>query len=189
MTAAVRFIEQRARVVAHHQQRHQVLEHRRAPRQQCTARRRRRQRPPELEPVLLRHLARGDGDEAGQPRLGRQHVVVGAVEATVGDAVADREQLPIGDRTGSRTPPPREDRRRDRTIARHDPPRLRRFVSRLRWLPGCRLARHPRHVRAPVAAHLMQSLTLGTSEEIGPRPWYRGASSIRSARRVPPVAG
>ena len=38
---------------------------------------------------------RGDGDEACQSRFRRQRVVVGAVEAAVGDAVADGEELPL----------------------------------------------------------------------------------------------
>ena len=91
----VRLVEQRARIGAHHEQRHQVLEHRRAPRQQRARRAARRQRASELEPVLVRDLARGDRHEARQSRLRRQHVVVRAVEPTVGDAVADREELPV----------------------------------------------------------------------------------------------
>ena len=51
------------------------------------------QRAPEAEPVRHRHFALGDRDEARQPRLGREQVVVAVVELVVVHAVADREQL------------------------------------------------------------------------------------------------
>ena len=51
-----------------------------------------------MEPVPLRHVAAGDGDEAGQPRLGGEQVVERGVEHAgtvgVGEAIADREQVP-----------------------------------------------------------------------------------------------
>ena len=89
------FVEQRARVRAHHEKRHEVLEHRRAPGQQRARAARRRQRSSKLEPVFLWNLPERDGHEARQPRFGRQGVVVGAVESAVGDAVADREELSL----------------------------------------------------------------------------------------------
>ena len=50
---------------------------------------------PSLNQCSCGDLPDGDRDEAGQPRLGRQRVVVGAVEPPVGDAVPDREQPPL----------------------------------------------------------------------------------------------
>ena len=52
----------------------------------------RRERAAELEPVLLRDVALRDGDEAGQPRLGGEEVVVVSVAAVRGDIVADVEE-------------------------------------------------------------------------------------------------
>ena len=46
--------------------------------------------------MLVRHGTGRDRHEAREPRLGRERVVVRAVEAAVGHAVADREQLPLG---------------------------------------------------------------------------------------------
>ena len=81
------------------QQRHQVLEQRRAPREQHRRAADARDRPSEMEPVHLGHVALGDGEEAGQPRFGRQQIVVRRIEPAgalgVGEAVADREQLPL----------------------------------------------------------------------------------------------
>ena len=78
---AARLVEQRVGIAAHHQQRHQVLEQRRAPRQQHRRAAHARDQPAEVEPVHLGHVALGDGDEAGQPRLRRQQVVERRVEA------------------------------------------------------------------------------------------------------------
>ncbi len=51
-----------------------------------------------MEPVVLRHVALGDGDEAGEPRFRRQQIVERAVGAArtvgVGEPVADREDAP-----------------------------------------------------------------------------------------------
>ena len=41
-----------------------------------------------------RDVALGDGDEAGEPRLRREQIVTTRVEAVIGNAVADREELP-----------------------------------------------------------------------------------------------
>ena len=45
--------------------------------------------------MLLRHLIEGDRDEAGQPRLGRQEVVVAAVERPGFEVEADVEQVAV----------------------------------------------------------------------------------------------
>ena len=53
------------------------------------ARRRRppaKKRPAERRPVAHRHVALGDGQQAGQPRLGGQQVVEARVELLLGDA-------------------------------------------------------------------------------------------------------
>ena len=92
---AVGLVEQRAVVGRHHQQRHQVLEHRPAPGEQRRPPAGRGQQPAEAEPVLLRELALGDGDEAGQARLGGQQVVEAGVEPVVADVVADRQQVAV----------------------------------------------------------------------------------------------
>ena len=54
-----------------------------------------RERASELEPVLVRDLPDRDRDEARQPRLRGQRVVVRRVEPSVGDAEADREEPPL----------------------------------------------------------------------------------------------
>ena len=91
-------IEQRAGEAAHQQQRHQVLEHRAAPRHQRGSTVHARDQAPEVEPVVLRHVALGDGDEAGESRFRRQQIVERAVRAagTIGvrEPVADREDAP-----------------------------------------------------------------------------------------------
>ena len=82
-------------MAAQQQQRHQVLEHRAAPRHQRGAALDAHQRARQPEPVLLRHLAARDGDEAREPRLGREQVVVRGIEPArplgVGEPEADRE--------------------------------------------------------------------------------------------------
>ena len=55
----------------------------------------RRHEPAQLEPVLLRHMPHGDGDEAGEPRFRRQRVVIRRVAPPFGDVVADREQMSL----------------------------------------------------------------------------------------------
>ena len=91
----VRLVKQRAGIGAHDEKRHQVLEHRRAPRHERAMRSHRRHQPAQLEPVLLRHVAHGDGDEARQSRLGCQRVVIGRIAPALGDVVANREELPL----------------------------------------------------------------------------------------------
>ena len=91
----VRFIEQGAREVRHHQQRHQVFEHRAAPRQQHRLAGGAGQQPAEREPAFLRQPSLRDADEAGQARFGREQVVEAGVEAPVLHVVADGQQMPI----------------------------------------------------------------------------------------------
>ena len=47
----------------------------------------------------LGHVAFGNRDKAGQPRLGREQIVIGRIEPAgilgVGEAIADREQLAL----------------------------------------------------------------------------------------------
>ena len=52
------------------------------------------ERPAERGPVAHRHVALGDGQQAGQARLRGQQVVEAGVELLLGDAVADVEQVP-----------------------------------------------------------------------------------------------
>ncbi len=95
-----RVVEQRVRGGPHDQQRHEVLEQRRAPREQHGCSPHARHRPPEVEPVHLRHVPLGDREEAGQPGFGRQQIVVGRIQPAgavgIRQAVPDREQLPDG---------------------------------------------------------------------------------------------
>ncbi len=80
----------------HHQQRHEVLEHAGRPANQHVAAPGGREGPAQPEPVLLRHVALGDGEEAGQAALAREQVVVGRVKAALGRVVADGEELAAG---------------------------------------------------------------------------------------------
>jgi hypothetical protein len=92
---AAGLVEQRAGVARHDQHRHQVLEHRAAPRDQRRPAAGGRQPAAQREPVLLRQLALGDGDEAGEAGLGGEQVVVAGVDPVVAHAVADRQQAAL----------------------------------------------------------------------------------------------
>ncbi len=97
---AAALIEERAGVGPHQQQWHEVLEHRRAPRDERRSSSHADDQPSEVEPVALRHVALGDGEEARQARLRGQQVVEGEVGAAgpagVGQTVADDEELAPG---------------------------------------------------------------------------------------------
>ena len=89
-------VEQRVRVAPHDEERHQILEQRRAPREQHGCAADAGHQSSEMEPVRLGHVALGDSEEAGKPRLGGQEVVVRRVEPAwtlgVGETIPDREQ-------------------------------------------------------------------------------------------------
>ncbi|MNS90192.1 hypothetical protein D3C72_1242310 [compost metagenome] len=89
----VGLVKQGVRVVRHDQERHQVLEHRAAPRQQHGLAGHHAQLAAQGEPVLLRQLALGDGDEAGQAHFGSKQIVVAGVQAPFADVVADGQQF------------------------------------------------------------------------------------------------
>ncbi len=95
---AAGFVEERLRVAAHQEQRQQVLEHRSVPRQQHGPAPDAGDGAPQMEPVQLGNVAFRNGDEARQARFGGQEVVVGVVQAArpfgVGEAIADREEVP-----------------------------------------------------------------------------------------------
>ena len=78
------------------QRRHQVLEHRARPRAQAHTLHRGLEGPAQRRPVRRRHVALGDGPQAGQPRFAGQQVVVALVELLLGDAPADVQQAPAG---------------------------------------------------------------------------------------------
>ncbi len=80
---------------AQHQVGHEVLEHRARPRHQRRGGADRRHGATQPEPVARGHVALGDGEEACQACLGSQQVVAGRIQASVGGAVADREQLAL----------------------------------------------------------------------------------------------
>jgi hypothetical protein len=88
-----REIQQALRGLRHHEKRHEVLEHGPGPRDQGRAVADRRERSAEMEPVLGRHIALGDGKKARQPGLGGQQVVPAGIERAVGHAIADGEEL------------------------------------------------------------------------------------------------
>ncbi len=91
----VRLVEQRPAVAAHDEERHQVLEHRPRPGDERAAPVHGRELAAEVEPVLLRRVALGDGDEAREARFRRQEVVVRVVGLPRGDVVADAEDLAL----------------------------------------------------------------------------------------------
>ena len=93
---AVRLIQQAARRFVHDQDRHQVFEHRPRPRPQSRTARHRDGRAAKPEPVGCGNVALGDGEQAGQPRLGRQQVIAAAVAGVLGLGKADRQQLAVG---------------------------------------------------------------------------------------------
>ncbi len=92
-------VEERLRIALHEEERHQVLEQGGAPRQQRGRPVHARDEPSEVEPVRLGQLALGDADEAREPRLRGQEVVVGGVQTArpfgVGEPVADGEDVPL----------------------------------------------------------------------------------------------
>ena len=92
---AAGLVEERPGVALHQQQRHQVLEGGAAPRQERRPAVDTRDQATQVKPVRLGQLPARDGDEAGEPRLRGQQVVVGVVEAArslgVRQAEADRE--------------------------------------------------------------------------------------------------
>ena len=94
-TGTAALIQQRAGERAHQQQRHQVLEHRPAPGHQRGAAVDARDQTAEVEPVMLRHVAFGDGDEARQTRFGCEQVVERVVESTRTFCI--RESIPDGE--------------------------------------------------------------------------------------------
>jgi hypothetical protein len=54
-----------------------------------------RKRAAHAEPVLLRHVALCDADEAGEPGFGSEQIVVRVVSFRGRDVVADGEQLAL----------------------------------------------------------------------------------------------
>ena len=114
-------VENAALRLLHHQRRHQILEHRARPGHQRAPEADLDDRPAEPEPVLGRQVALGDGEQAGQPRLGGQQVVAAFVELMLLDPIADRQQLAVLAASGRRNP----FRRRKR--ARRSRKRLRRW--------------------------------------------------------------
>ena len=74
---------------------HQVLEHRPGPRFQSGDHADRQERPTQRAPVPARHIALGDGEQAGEPRFGRQQVVVAGVERLLLHPQADVEQVAL----------------------------------------------------------------------------------------------
>ena len=88
-------VEQRIVVAGHHQQRHQILEHRAAPAEQGRPASGTRQQASQGKPVLLSEMTLRDHDEAGQPRLRGEQVVVARITPLFADVVTDGEKVPL----------------------------------------------------------------------------------------------
>ena len=88
-----RLLQQAAVRLPHDEPGHQILEHRARPRDQRDVRLDRRHRAREPEPVHGRHVTAGDRDEAREPGLRGEKIVTALVERSVGDPVADGEEL------------------------------------------------------------------------------------------------
>ena len=87
--------EERAGLTPEQQRRHQVLEHGAAPGEQAGPASRADDRPPQVEPVLQRHVSLGDGQEARDAGLRRQQVVLVRIEAVSAGVVAEVEQAAL----------------------------------------------------------------------------------------------
>ena len=90
--AAVALAQQGHGIAPQEDVRHQILEHRAVPGYQRKPRRLLGDRPAEVEPVLGRHIALGDREEAGEPCLARQQVVMMGVYPVGAHIIADVEQ-------------------------------------------------------------------------------------------------
>ena len=108
-------MEERPGVAAGQEERLQILEHRGAPRHERRDSLHAHDESAQVEPVALRHVALGDREEAREPRLRSEEIVEGAVQPArtvrVGQAVPDREELPVGPVQESEAHPVRQRRR------------------------------------------------------------------------------
>ena len=77
----------------HEERRHEVLEHGPAPREQRPQSIEAAEGAAKMEPVLLGHLALRDGEEAREPGLRGEEVIVVLVRGTRGDVVADVQEV------------------------------------------------------------------------------------------------
>ena len=93
---AARLLDQAAGRRAHHERGHQILEHRSRPGDQGGAAIDGRDGSTQAKPVPGRDIALGDGHEAREPRFGGEQVVAARVESSLGDAIADRQELSLG---------------------------------------------------------------------------------------------
>ncbi len=95
----VRLIQERPGIRPGEQERHEVFEHRRAPRHERGPAADADEGAPQMEPVLLRHVALRNRDEAGEPRFRREQVVERRVKSTgplgVRQPVADGKELAV----------------------------------------------------------------------------------------------
>ena len=85
-------VEHAALRLVEHQRGHQVLEHRARPGAQAHLVADRREGPAQRRPVPHRHVALGDGQQAGQAAFRGQQVIVAAVELAAVGAQADVQQ-------------------------------------------------------------------------------------------------
>ena len=92
----VRGVQDPALAFLQQKRRHQVFEHAARPRQQRAFAADVGKGAPQTAPVFLPQVALGDGQERGQPRLGREQVVAGFVQLLVVGAVAHRQKHLVG---------------------------------------------------------------------------------------------
>ena len=75
---------------------HEVLKHRPRPRAQTRGRPERIEHAPQCSPVRHRHIAFGNGQQTGQPRLGGKQVIEAGVELLLRHAQANVKQVALG---------------------------------------------------------------------------------------------
>ncbi|SPU76735.1 Uncharacterised protein [Brucella suis] len=88
----VGLVEKRAERLGHDERRHQIFKHRAGPRQKRTLPAHRHQKTAELEPMLNRNIALGNGKEARQTRFRGQKVIAAFVQLVFLHAETDGEQ-------------------------------------------------------------------------------------------------
>ena len=88
-------IHEGVRITFHEEGRHEVFEHRAAPGKQTAHAVELRQWAGKIEPVILRHIAACDGDQAGDARFRSHQVVVIGIELAGLDVVANVKDMSL----------------------------------------------------------------------------------------------
>ena len=92
---AAALIHEGVGITFHEEGRHEVFEHRAAPGKQTARTVELRQWTGEIKPVILRHIAACDGDQAGDARFRSHQVVVIGIELTGLNVVANVKDMPL----------------------------------------------------------------------------------------------